>query len=320
MNELRDKLIYVRNMLLAMQKLNQDEEQLRNQIKNTSNVMEFMVENTKKRKKWIFIVIAVFLLIVVTSTDRRLDSLYDRAVKDYEYEVYLEELEWMVEHSEEGPYPGYDEPEPQKMDFLGKAICIGIYHGGVLAGILGGIVAIKFVIDSILIKIQNKRIREMNQSIIEKNILVESTNKKIVTEIEKIHDRKIRISEEYQKNIISWFPRDYGYLKAVDYFINLIDNHMATTIQEAVEQYRNYEYQQAMLAAQQVMLNQQNILIGNQEMMIGNQEVMIGNQKIMISNQEELVRQQMHGNMINSAILNVNSQVAYDMQRLANMI
>ena len=64
MNDLREKLVYVRNLLLAMQNLNQEEEELQNQLEKTKNMLDVVTRPEVNKKKWI-IIMAELLLVKV---------------------------------------------------------------------------------------------------------------------------------------------------------------------------------------------------------------------------------------------------------------
>ena len=99
------------------------------------------------------------------------------------------------------------------------------------------------------------------------------------------------------QNIIEWYPKDYGYPAAVDFFINQVENHLATTIQECVEQYNTYTFRQKVT---------------------DNQKIMIGNQQIMISKQDEMIRQQMIGNAIATVNMMANVATAHNTANIAH--
>lgn len=304
MNELHADLVYVRNLLLAMQKLNEDEIDLQAQVRQTSKLQETVDVPKKKNKIWTIIVIAVFLIVSAYTSYDKANILYQGEVRQYEYDAFNEQWYWEGTHPEDEPYPGYDGEEPQFSDYIGMGLIIGVPTGAITALLLGGGFVIKHKLDEAAAKKRNRGIQESNQKKQEQNQAIQLRNNELAAEIQHIHNRKLMISQEYMRNIILWYPKDYGYLRAIDFFINQVENHLASNIKELVEQYQTYEFRQSVMGGIRVIIN---------------------NQQIMISKQDELIRQQMIGNMINMANLATNistnakmSQMASDVRSAAN--
>ncbi|MBP3339744.1 MAG: hypothetical protein J6L69_10110 [Lachnospiraceae bacterium] len=293
MNGLYDGLIYIRSLLLKMQSLNEEEAKVVQQMQRPL-IAQRPLHKVKKEKSKIIILIVVYLLIIITQTFDLSFTLYEDQKRALEYDMVDDKAYWVMTHDE--PYPGYD---GELTTNYGTALVKAMVAMLPIAIILAIIV---IVIARKINKKENKRIEEFNLA----NAAIEKDNQRIAEEnkgiilykeeckvqIEEIRKQKCEIANEYRKNALTWFPKDYGYLSAVNYFINLVENHMVTNIQDAVEKYLTYMYRAE--------------VTGELKAIKANQTIMINNQRIMISQQEELVRQQILGNMINSANLAVN--------------
>ncbi len=130
--------------------------------------------------------------------------------------------------------------------------------------------------------LQNKKIGENNQRIQEY--------------IEELHVRKQLISQECVEKILPWFPREYCYHEAINYFIHELEIGTASNLAEAIMNYREYQYRRGVANKLSNMSNMLN--------------VMINNQQVVMSQQEEIVRQQIVGNCINAATLNEARNIA----------
>ena len=151
---------------------------------------------------------------------------------------------------------------------------------------------------------ENKRRKQQYDAACQNNQLIVKHNAEVDLKLKQIADRRTLISQEYMQNIIEWYPKDYGYPSAVDFFINLVENHLATTIQECVEQYNTHMFRQK--------------VTDNQQEMLANQKVMINNQEIMITKQDKMIRQQMIGNAIAAVNMMANVATAGNTAQIAN--
>lgn len=113
---------------------------------------------------------------------------------------------------------------------------------------------------------------------------IEAYNMRVRAEIEDLHKRKKLISGEYDTSVCPWFPREYCYMDAVNYFIRELELGTATTLPEAIKNYREHLFQERVIGALGEMNDRLRIVINNQD--------------VMIRKQEELIRQQMFGNAI----------------------
>lgn len=256
MNDLREGLVFVRNLLLSMDKLNNEEMVLCRQFRNPMALSRPMKEPKRHRLIWFFSITGSFLLIVTLIMLRQ----YDLISSGYGNAALMDLEEWDF-----------------KTVLLASTLnVIGVWLPVII--VIAGMVAIGIKIYRVCVKSHNKNVDIDNQRIMMKNEQIMRSNENFSEAIQNIRDRKKRISSIYQENVLTWFPQDYGSLTPVNYFINLVDNHLVSSIQEAVEKYEQEVYRQKKLHNQQMILNQQ----------------------------EELVRQQMLGNMINTANLFTN--------------
>lgn len=137
--------------------------------------------------------------------------------------------------------------------------------------------------------------------------IIETLTQRAQPQIEAFHERKRQISKEFLENLCKWYPKEYAFMEAVEFFIHELDIGTATTLPEAIKNFREDQYRKNVVENQEKMIN-------NQKTMINNQIIMINNQKIMISKQNEMIRQQMVGNCIAAAtfseVQNISSTVS----------
>ena len=290
-NNLLERLYYIRNLLQAMGKQNEIQQQLESQIRQPSNLKQNIPEaqyHGKKIALITFIVLAAIFLLLYTP------RIYFNEKEQLQYKIENDEFSWNIAHEFSEPYPGYD--GPTQVSFLSCLLKVAIFAipaAAVIALILGGILSIWNKSQNKHIRKQNQIINDWNQKTIVQNQEVEKQKQILLDEIQKICDKKQLISQEYQKNVLAWFPRDYGYPSAVEYFINKVENHVANTIGEAVQQYETDRYRQ------QKLNEIKNI------------------NKTIKEGQDELIRQQMIGNMINLANNARLGQIANASERAA---
>ncbi len=284
MNELYEKLTYARSLILGMCELNEEEERYENRKKPFIPSQRYNKEEKANIKKTIMITILSSVLIIIVLSI---------------FPILMELL--------------FIRPEDTTADIV-FSIAWSLIQIIFLVGFIAGIVCLIIVVaqksNESSVKHTNERIKAKNQQILANNQMIEQQNQELEVEISKIRDRKLAVSQEYQRNVLTWFPKDYGYLEAVNYFMQLVENHRVDTIREAVDLYDTYVYRKEMTLKQDAMLN--------------NQIVTINNQKVLISKQDNLVRQQMVGNMINVAnmatnMMNLatNQAIGTDVNRMA---
>ena len=296
MNDLHKNLLYVKDLVTAMGNLNREEQQLLNK-KRVPVQPQRIVRNKCRQNKGAFtgILLLTFALLFLYNAVPYAINCYYSEKQQIEQEKTDDEFSWYLNHPNKEKYPGYQGKE--KVNWV-SVLLPPFIRGFIMAGILTGIAA------AIIMVVRKRQDADMDKrnNILQKNYeatfkdneAILQKNAEIDEEIKQIANKRALISQEYMKNIIEWYPKDYGYPSAVDFFINLVENHLATTIQECVEQYNTYLFRQE--------------VTDNQQEMIGNQEVMIGNQEVMISKQDKMIKAQMVGNMI--AAVNMMANIA----------
>ncbi|MDI3537012.1 MAG: hypothetical protein PWR12_1210 [Eubacteriaceae bacterium] len=290
MNGLHEKLLYMRSLVENLNQLNKKENTYKTQI---ASILPNEVHVEKKLSKTYFLVIAIIaagLLLMATLT------FVDDLQRAQEYDVVDDEFQWVMNHPGED-YPGYEEDPSLAMsifinDFGPMFFIIAIVVGG-------GFVFIKQQNTS-----KKKIIAENNTKIEKQNNENKKKNLRLNNEFSVLNREREAIYVEITKNLQAWYPKDYCYLSAIDYFINLVENHMAETIQRAVELY----------------LDDMRYRITNQKLdrIVDGMVVMINNQKIIISNQDRMIQQQIIGNCINAANLANNMAMREEMRKVGD--
>lgn len=305
MNQLHEDLLYVKSLVTAMGNLNKQEVQLQGAKKNTVPVQLKTLPPVKKGKAgMIALLILIFCGLLFINTMPAALSMYQSAKEQIKLDKVNDEFSWTLDHHGE-KYPGYQGSE--KVDMV-KVIVPCAIRGGIIAFVITGIVAGVFVIirrkGAADVEKENKRRKQQYDAACQNNQLIVKHNAEVDLKLKQIADRRTLISQEYMQNIIEWYPKDYGYPSAVDFFINLVENHLATTIQECVEQYNTHMFRQK--------------VTDNQQEMLANQKVMINNQEIMITKQDKMIRQQMIGNAIAAVNMMANVATAGNTAQIAN--
>lgn len=280
MNELHENLLYVRSLLLAMQRLNQEEQGLLNQIQEPVRAWNRAVSSPQKKYteyskgKVVSIILGLFLAMELIG----ICQTAGRVRQDLKNEVFLSTEDVK-----------YEDVTVSETEVYTKAALRSLPMSVIEAAIIGGVVVLanrsKVVKAKKQMELDKKRIENQNLNVREKNYDIQRRNQAIAAEVENIHSRKYMVSQEYQQNVLTWFPRDYGYLSAVDYFINLVENHLVSNIQEAVKEYNTYMHRKKTLE---------------------NQETMLEYGREMLSKQDRLIKEQMLGNLLNAANLAAN--------------
>ena len=304
MNQLHEDLLYVKSLVTAMGNLNQEEVQLRNQKQSPVFAQRRTVATPKQSKAgMIAILLLVFGVLFFI-------NMLPTAVNSYQHEKVViqlakadDEFAWSHNHQGE-PYPGYQGSEKVNMaKVLVPASIRGFIIAFIITGIVAAIMTNKRKRGDAGVERQNEQLQRQYEEAVQNNQAIAKKNAEIDAQIQQIANKRSLISEEYMQNIIEWYPRDYGYPSAVDFFINLVENHLATTIQECVEQYDTHMFRQK--------------VTDNQQEMIDNQQVMLENQQIMISKQDEMIRQQMIGNTIATVNMMANIATARNTSQIA---
>ncbi|MBO5335929.1 MAG: hypothetical protein J6A94_02205 [Lachnospiraceae bacterium] len=291
-NKLYEDLLYVKSLITAMGNLNIEEMQL--QSRKVSPVKPRLVLFEKIRYgRMIRIFLLVFLVLFFINTIPFVGAAYRYEKTQIELDKENDMLAWRMAHKNE-EYPGYQGEENVNMVSVVLPIVI---RGSFIAFVISGMVAAIMTIREKMKDARNSQLKNNYENSIKNNQLILQKNAEIDAMIQHIANRRVLISEEYMENIIKWYPKDYGYPSAVNFFINLVENHMANTIQECVEQYNTYIYRQQKLENQQKIIDGQNRII---------------------SQKDEMIRQQMIGNYIANENLYANRQTAQNTSRIAD--
>lgn len=313
MNDLHKNLLYVKDLVTAMGNLNREEQKLLGEKKVPVQAQRITVNKVKRNRGSFFgILLLIFILLFLFNAAPYAINRYRSEKTQIELEKADDKFSWNLNHPNQGKYPGYQGSE--KVNWV-SVLLPPFIRGFIIAGILTGIVA---AIISVVRKRQDadvdkkNRMLQMNhETVLKNNEIILQKNAEIDEKIKQIANRRALISQEYMQNIIEWYPKDYGYPTAVDFFINLVENHLATSIQECVEQYNTHLFRQEVTDNQQEMLD-------NQSVMIDNQAVMIDNQEIMISKQDKMIKAQMFGNAIAAVNMMANITTAGNTADIAN--
>ena len=65
------------------------------------------------------------------------------------------------------------------------------------------------------------------------------------------------VQKQYTDEISGWYPCDYCYIEAAEFFLNAVKNSRADSIKEAVNLYEETNHRQRLEENQQQMLQQQ---------------------------------------------------------------
>lgn len=119
-----------------------------------------------------------------------------------------------------------------------------------------------------IIKRINKNTEDKNNKIIESNKKTEEQNNALYkAEVEVIEQIKT-IQRRYETEVLPWYPNDYCYIEAADFFLNSILNYRADNLKEAINLYEDYLHKTRIERAQQQMVANQDAMVKQQ--MLGN--------------------------------------------------
>lgn len=269
MNELHGKLLHMRELLQNLTKLNQEESRCKNQMKSMEVTSTY---EPRKLSVKLILIGAVILIVLFSGTFTRFKENLQDAI---EYDKIDDKFQWTMNHHDDNlEYPGYEEDPTIFTTTLFKTLAPLTFKIVLALVLLGGYTA-KVHKEN---KTGRERIEQINANVIRQNQERVQRNQQLSIEIEGIQKKKKLLCLELSKNAQEWFPKDYSYLSAVNYFINLVENHMANTIQEAVKLYLDDIRYRA--------------INGKLAKVSDGIKIMINNQEIMISRQEEMIRQE----------------------------
>lgn len=125
---------------------------------------------------------------------------------------------------------------------------------------LGALVAfiVKKVVN-ISIAVRNKRICEENEEIKKKNESIWGVEREVIQKIK-------NVQKQYTREIAPWYPSDYCYIEAAEFFLNAIRNYRADNLKEAINLYEDVMHKRRLEQAQQQMLNRQEDMIRQQRL------------------------------------------------------
>lgn len=245
-NETISELENVYNLLNAMENLNEKEVQTKAGLRTEKIVEQVETQNVKKisNKQWVLMyigaVIAGVVFVILGSIQNFNLNIIDFSASDYFRLLYL----------------------------------------GLLVGVPGAtVIFVLFFLVRKMLSSSAEKVNSDNQKyylrIVEENRRIEDNNRKIESEIVDIHKRKQLISQEYRDSIAPWFPNEYLYKSAIEFFIRELQIGTARTLPEAILNYKEHLHRQKVEDALNGMNTKMNIMISNQERMIFQQ--MIGN-------------------------------------------
>ncbi len=282
--KLIEKLEYAHKLIHAMDNLNQEE------IKERKNYVELpalpeaphQTGKTRKRSWYLFCLVAVFVLNVLFLTWIYSTSIVRQREKDYQNAMFEDKFDWDVNYAEEkGEYPGYwgDIQPYTRAEALLRALPIGLVEAAVYT-------AVGAVIVFVFLKIKKAGKKEEYRMAIDKYNklaqdyhMIQENNRKVYERIEDIHRRKKAVSSEYLTNVPDLLPKkdeyEYRTVEAVGYFIRELKNGIATSLPEAIKNYRQYRFREEMRIKTDAVLRSQEMARRQQEDMIAQQ--MIGN-------------------------------------------
>lgn len=292
-------LSYVRGLLIAMSKLNQNELQFRTQIRPIMQARNVQHKKSTKKVGWIVLLVVIFVVMTLLLALSYAPPAVRKSVEAYKRDIVDEEFNWVMNHHDDKqPYPGYSGSV--------SPITFGVAYKQSLPR-AGGLVLFWTVIAGAIIftiqRVNNKAIDRNNklqtqqyQAVMAQNQQILALNQRVQQQIIEVHKRKELISQEYITSICPWFPKEYCYFEAIDYFIHELQIGTATTLPEAIKNYRQYLFENKVT---------------------GKLDQIAENQSTMIRNEEEMIRQQMIGNFIACASWMETKNISNNVRNIA---
>ena len=282
--ELVHGLYEVKNLLIAMNNVNQKELQIRGQLRQTIPAQNNQLKKSTRKGRWLTLLVIVFVLMTLFFSAIYAPRMVDDSKRAYEKALVDDEFNWSMQHIGDGEtYPGYNGSVEEPITFgaaYGKALSRSGTVALVLVIIAGAVIFFVQESKNVMIDKENKRRAEQYQAALAQNNQIIVNNQKIQAEIEAFHERKRQISKEYLTNLCKWFHEEYAFMEAVEFFIHELELGTAKNLPEAIKNFREAQFRKEVKE---------------------NQKIMINNQEIIISNQDEMIRQQMIGNFIAAA-------------------
>ena len=133
----------------------------------------------------------------------------------------------------------------------------GILIGGFI------LVAIEVVVLIVILKLRSKYIDSKNRTVAQQNDAIDRKNEELANVEQEIRRELSDIQTRYNEEVGGWYPPDYAFPDAVDFFISSIQNSRADNLKEAVNAYeedlhrRRIEAQNEQNLANQKVMQQQ---------------------------------------------------------------
>lgn len=117
-----------------------------------------------------------------------------------------------------------------------------------------------FFCKNIIVK-HNKKIQAKNITIMNENQKIAAYNQSIRQAAEAINCKLREIQLEYQNTVMTWYPVNYCYIEAAEFFLDCVINYRADALKEAINLYEEYLHRERVERNQEEMLkNQQSIM------------------------------------------------------------
>lgn len=134
-------------------------------------------------------------------------------------------------------------------------------------------VGIKKIVNKFIDK-KNLEIKQQNDQINQRNAVFRERE-----EVPVLQQIAV-VQEQYTEEISRWYPCDYCYIEAAEFFLNAIKNFRADNVKEAINLFENTKHQQRVEQNQKQMVQQQNTMIQQQNVMVQQQNEMIRKQNL----------------------------------------
>lgn len=136
-------------------------------------------------------------------------------------------------------------------------------------------VVIAAILAILVKKLVNKGIVIMNKRIEKENVEIMLHNDFVQKDVEVVRQQLLRIQIAYRDHVLPWYPENYCYIAAAEFFYDAVKNYRADTLKEVINLYENTMHQRRVES----------------------------NQKQMIENQEEAIRQQKLNNILTVGVM-----------------
>ena len=124
-----------------------------------------------------------------------------------------------------------------------------------LLAVIAVLIAKKFI----KINESDEDIDRANQKIAEENRQIDEYNMSIDRQVAELNKQLREVQQAYRERVLSWYPPNYCYIEAAEFFLNAVINRRADTIKECVNLYETTLHQQRVEANQQAMQNKMDL-------------------------------------------------------------